>query len=114
MELGQQVRAVVDQLTAAGIRATADAADLNLPAVLVKPPELDFRFKAGTEQGTWAIYALVPDTLSYTALDTLGDLIDRTRAALAGKVATGRPVDFITLEGVSVPGYELTFTTRTR
>lgn len=108
------MRAIVDQLTAAGVRATADAANLNLPAVFVKPPALDYRFKAGTEHADWSIYALVPDTGSYQALDTLGALVDATRQALAGRVSTGRPVDFLTLEGVTVPGYELTFTTRTR
>jgi hypothetical protein len=114
MQLGQALRAVVDQLTAAGLRATADSRNLNLPAVFVKSPTLDFRFKGGTWEGTWTAYALVPDNGPVPAADALGDLVERTQTALAGRVTRAQAVDFVTEEGVTVPGYELTFTTRIR
>ena len=114
MQLGQALRAVVDQLTTAGLRATADSRNLNLPAVLVASPSLDYRFKGGTWEGTWTAWALVPDTGPVQAADALGDLVERTQAALEGRISTARAVDFLTEEGVTVPGYQLTFTTRIR
>jgi hypothetical protein len=114
VDIGAQVRALVDTLTAAGLRATADSRNLNLPAVFVKMPTVDFRFKAGTEQASWAIYVLVPDNGTLAAADALGPLLTATVDALQGQPTTGRPIDFTTEDGVTVPGYELTFTTRTR
>jgi hypothetical protein len=114
MDLGEQVRDIVDRLTAAGLRATADSRNLNLPAVFVKMPAFDFRFKAGTNQADWSIYVLVPDSGTLAAADALGPLLEQARTALDGQVASARPVDFLTEDGVTVPGYELTFTTRTR
>ena len=78
MDLSAAVAAVVDELSAAGIRATADERDLNPPAVYVSPRRMDLNKLAGYSM-TLAVYAVVPNTGRLTSLDALGPLVDQVR-----------------------------------
>jgi hypothetical protein len=112
IDLAGAVDAVVDTLTAAGIRATADIRDLNPPAVLVAPPDIAWRFGRGAD-ATWRVVAAVGNTAAGPAITGLSELVDQVQAALAGAVTGGRPVDLSSPDGgAPLPGYELTFTTR--
>ncbi len=112
IDLASAVDQVVDTLTAAGIRATADLRHLNPPGVLVAPPDIAWRFGRGAE-ATWRIVAAVPNTGTRSSIAGLSPLVDQVQAALAGAVTAGRPVDLSILDGgAPLPGYELTFTTK--
>lgn len=73
------VAEVVDKLTAAGLRATADERDLNPPGVYVSARSIAFDRLAGyTTQ--FHLYAVVPNTGRRPSLAALGPLADQVRA----------------------------------
>lgn len=105
----EQMRQVVDQLTAGGVRAGTAAADLNPPAVLVVPPVVTPVGPGGHVEYRWQVLAAVPDS-GPAHLDVLDDLVTRACAAL-GWVTEMVPTTVTMSDGPPVPGYRLAFTT---
>lgn len=112
MDLKAATQAVVDTLTAGGVRATLDGRDANPPCVLVRPPTLTFRFGKGCWDAEWEAWAMVPDTGHSTSLTALGELVTAAQDALGGAVVTARPAEASTADGGTVPTYTLTWTAR--
>jgi hypothetical protein len=109
------IRPVMEQLAAAGIRATLDIAQLNPPGVILLPPELDFRFNAGDFTASYALIAVVGSSDRTRMIVALSDFLPSVLQALGDRPVTARPVD-VTLADAStvLPGYELRWTTRIR
>jgi hypothetical protein len=109
------IRPVMEQLTAAGIRATLDIAQLNPPGCILLPPELDFRMNAGDFTASYALIATVGSSDRTRMIVALSDYLPSVLQALGDRPVTARPVD-VTLADAStvLPGYELRWTTRIR
>jgi hypothetical protein len=112
VDLDTAAAAVVDRLTAGGVRATLDGRNANPPCVLVRPPALTFRFGKGTWDAEWEAWAMVPATGQTGDLAALGRLVTAAQAALGGQVVTARPDEAQTADGATVPMYRLTWTAR--
>jgi hypothetical protein len=113
VDIAAAVQAVIDQLTAAQIRAVADDRDLNPPAVVVRAPAVEWRFRNGDWSATWTAHAVAEDKGITEALKTLGPLVEQVRVALGGVVTDARPVDVQSPDGGgTLPAYELTWTAR--
>jgi hypothetical protein len=110
VDLAAATQSVVDQLTAAGVRATLDGRDANPPVVQVRPPAMTFRFGKGCWDAEFEAWALVPSTGMRGDLIALGDLVTRTQDALVGAVVTARPDEAVLADGSTVPMYRLTWT----
>jgi len=104
----------VDRLTAAGVRATLDPRDLNPPAVLIRPPTLHYRFGRGCVGLDWSARLYLPDPGTADALRLGLDQLEQAQAALGGAVTTATPGDFTLMDGATVPGYTLTWSTHER
>jgi hypothetical protein len=103
--------AMVGRLIVAGVPAALDERDLNPPGVLVRPPEISYRF-GGCAEATWTLLAAVPDTGTGPALVALSDLVDRARAALGGEITVAVPAQVTgTDHGAPLPAYRLTLST---
>ncbi len=102
---------LVAQLTAAGVKATADVGQVagNAPIVLVTPPVRDL---AGGPTRTWTLAALDAQAVgSLAAWSRLDDLVDQAVAALDGLVEQARPSSYAHTPGTDpLPAYLLTFT----
>lgn len=109
MRVDAAVGAVVDRLTAAGVRATDDGRNANPPCVLVRPPTLHYRFGKGWT-GDMEAWAMVPATGQRVDLTALGGLLEDVQAALAGAVVTATPDEATTADGGTVPIYRMTWT----
>jgi hypothetical protein len=104
--------AMVGRLTAAGVPAALDERDLNPPGVLVRPPEISYRFSGGCAEATWTLLAAVPNSGTGPALVALSDLVDRARAALGGEITAAAPAQVTgTDHGAPLPAYRLTLST---
>jgi hypothetical protein len=98
--------AIVDKLTAAGVRATADPRSATPPCVLVPPPDRVYDIGCGYT-ARWRLVALVPNpgnADAHKALDALADSVagvlpvermNLTRYSLA---SDGEPLPAITVE----------------
>lgn len=111
MDLAAAIKDVVDTLVAAGVRATDDPKAANAPCVLVRPPEIAFRFGKGWD-ASWTLCAIVPDPGRHQSLVLVSDLITRTQQALGGTATAGRPDDILMPDGAILPMYVLTWTSR--
>ena len=110
--LAAAAQTILDQLAAAGIRATQDYANLNPPGVLLKAPKLGGRFKGGTYAASWSAYLVAPDSTADAANQILGTLIDEVEAALVVGPIEWDPADFPTTEGALLPAYLATWSDR--
>jgi hypothetical protein len=111
MDIAAAARAVVDRLTAAGIRATLDERDLNPPAVYVGPPAVAWRFHAHDFDATFTAWCAVPNSGRDIALANLGPLITATLSAVARPVLSAEPADLTVPEqSAPLPAYRITWT----
>jgi hypothetical protein len=111
------MRAVVDTLTAAGIRATVDVREVNPPCCWVQLPTIRFRFATpGAFNVDFAVLAVVGNSGNRWAdLDAISDLTAAAQEALGDRVATARPADMWTTDGTgTLPAMELTWTDTVR
>lgn len=77
----EAAQAVVQKLTGAGVRATADPRSATPPCVLVTPPDRTYDIGCGyTAQ--WRIFALAPNPLNADTHKVLDDLADAVAAVL--------------------------------
>ena len=111
VDLAAETAAIIAELTAAGVRAVDDPRDANPPCLLLRPPELEFRFGKGAD-ATWNAWLLVPDAGRHQVLQSLSQLIEDTQAALGGRAVSARPDDTQMPDGATLPMYVLTWTSR--
>ena len=107
--LTDEMRRIVDQLRAAGIRATDDPRQLNLPCVIVGPPsisELDTG-SSGLAMITAYVVGLPPGNLaSWRAIDDLAEQVGRVV-----DVELLQPVNYEAESGKDpLPALQLTWT----
>jgi hypothetical protein len=113
--IGAALDQLLTRLAAGGVRATGDERDVNPPCVLVGPPDLAFRFGRPGWDGSWRLWAIVPDSGRLQATAALDDLIGQVQAALGGGLLAGTPTQWAGLDGApALPAYELTLTTHAR
>lgn len=96
---------IVDQLTAAGLRATTDPYVLSPPCILVPPPNLTYDLGCGATLN-WQLIALAPasataDRNSWADLDALVD------AAYQQLVVRGATLVSYVVNGRTYPAYVL-------
>lgn len=72
---------LVDLLEAAGIRATNDSRNLNVPCVLIPPPRRAYDLACGYTAG-WELWALVPGPGNADAFQAVDELADQVAAVL--------------------------------
>lgn len=111
-DLLAQLDAYLSALTAAGVRATSDARDVNPPAVLIRPPVMTFRFGRGCIQADWVARVVLPNSGTRQAMETGVPLIEQIQTALGGVIVTATPADFELPDGGGpTPGYQLAWST---
>jgi hypothetical protein len=101
----------VDALTAGGVRATLEPRDINPPAVIIRPPTLHYRFGRGCIGADWTARLYLPDPGTFEALKIATQQLDAIQQALGFAVVDAVPGDFTLMDGATVPGYTLTWTT---
>lgn len=111
MNVAAAAAEIVAALEAGGVRAVLDAADANPPCVQLPPPTIHFRF-GRCQSFDWAARLLLPDNGQRNALAAAGELLELIQAALGGAVVTATATDFLLVDGSTVPGYTLTWTSR--
>lgn len=111
-DLADTLTGLADTLTAAGVRATIDARDLNPPAVLVAAPVIRWAFGNRMEVD-YRLVAVVPDAGTGPALKALSGLLDDVSAALGGAPLTATPMPYADPGGGNpLPAYEITWTAK--
>lgn len=98
MDLKAAALDVVDQLDAAGVKATADYRDLCVPGVLVVPATAAYD-RLSDDAGTigWRLVAVAGNADPVTALGQLGTLLDKCQ-----QVADLADVEFTTYSNPNV------------
>jgi len=105
------VQGVLEQLLAAGIRATDDERDVNPPCVFVAPPVLTWRYGRGDFQADFIIWCVTGNAGRSVDLVNLGELLDQVTAALGWAAVRAEPADLLLPDqGAPLPAYRLTWT----
>jgi hypothetical protein len=112
VDLEKACKDIVDQLTAAGIRATVDARNLNPPCVQVRRPTLHYKFGRGIAEADWELWLMVPDSGTSQALKTVSELLTDVQTALGFAAVEATPDDAALPDGSTVPMYRLTWSKR--
>lgn len=110
-DIEQAAQAIVDRLTAAGIRATFDARDANPPCVLLRSPTISYRFGTCHDM-SWTAWIIVPDSGRSQVMKTFGTLLDQVQAALEYAAVSATPDDAVMPDGSTLPIYALTWSER--
>ena len=111
MQIGAAAQAVVDMISDAGVQATIDGRDLELPGALVAPETISADRLGGDYTVAWNVYLVAADAGPVEALDDLGHMFDLLKDALG--VGEARPVT-LTLPNHAadpLPAFLLTFST---
>jgi len=111
MDIAAATQAVVDELVAAGVRATRDGRDLNPPGVQVRPPTIHYRFGRDAT-ADWEAWAVVPDTGVGPSLTALSKLLDAVGKALGGRPVQARPDNVTLADGGIAAAYVLTWSAK--
>lgn len=115
-QLAGAVGDLLDQLTGAGIRATADIRNINPPCVYVPPPWINWRFGKGYVDLSWTLNLVVPNSGRDVALKNLGPLLIDVYEALVpiNCAPTDARYSELTVPdgGPPMPCYEMNLTTR--
>lgn len=81
MSAYQRAVELAAELTAAGITATVDPRNLNLPCVLIPPPRRTYDVGCGYTAG-WELWALVPGPGNADAFRLVDELADQVAKVL--------------------------------
>ena len=112
MRLSEAATAVCDLIRDVGVAATADARDLDLPAALVTPENIECDRLGNDEYTvTWAVYLLAPDNGALECLDDLGDMFDQVKDALGVSEAKPMTLSLPNIAADPLPVLMLTVTT---
>jgi len=107
-----QLQGFLDDLQAAGIRATDDPRDINPPALLIRAPVMHYRFGRGCVTADWTGRLVLNNAGTRQALQEAVPLIAAIQDALQGVLVTATPADWELPDGGGpTPGYQLTWTT---
>lgn len=103
-----QMEAYQAALIAAEVRCALDARDVNPPAVLIRPPTMNYRFGRGCVSAEWAAWLFLPDSGQLNSLRTGLPILETVHDALSGAgvaLLSASPADFSTADGATVPGF---------
>lgn len=115
MDVAAAAQAVVDRLTAGGVRATLDERDVNPPCVYVSPPAIEYRFGRGDFTATFTGWAVTGAAGRSVDLVNLGELLDAVGTALGWAGVRADPADLlIPHQAAPLPAYRMTWTERIR
>lgn len=112
MDLAQAVQAVIDKLEAHGVRAVADARDVNPPCVQVRAPVISYRFGKNCWEADFTAWSITGDAGTVDNLKAQSDLLGRIVWALDGVPVTARPDEALMPDGALLPIYVLTWSAR--
>lgn len=112
VDLQAAMQQVVDELTAAGVRATLDGRDMRPPCVLVRPPTMHFRFGKPTFDADFEAWCVVIGNGQSNSLPAVSELLTAVQEALGYRGVTATPDDAQLLDGGTVPMYRLSWTQR--
>jgi hypothetical protein len=99
--------AIVDRLTNAGIRATADPRSATPPCVLVPPPNRTYDLACGYT-ARWSVWALAPGAANADAHKALDDLADAVADVLPVREMT-LSAYVLAADAPALPGYRIDF-----
>jgi hypothetical protein len=106
-------RALVDRLTAAGVRACLDERDINPPCVFVPEPIRTGRFGAGGANLEFTAWAVTTNAGRNVDNQNLHDLLQAVGDALAWAVVRAEPADLLIPSlSAPLPAYRMTWTDR--
>lgn len=97
-------------VNAAGVRCVLDARDVNPPALLIRPPTMNYRFGRGCISAEWSAWLFLPDAGQLDALKLGLPILETVHSALASvgvAVVSAIPADFQPPNGSISPGFTL-------
>lgn len=105
-----RAKEIAAELTAAGVRATADSGKVRTPCVLVVPaPRWDFQLAGKSALVTWQLQAIAPLPADLTAASALEELVAKVAALLP--IESAVPGRYKASEAETpLPAYTLTMT----
>lgn len=109
-----QMESYRDALEAVGVRCALDPRDVNPPAVLIRPPVLNYRFGRGVIGSAWTAWLFIPDAGTLDALRIAFPILDKVQGAMATvgvAILTATPAEFQPADGGLVPGFVLNWNT---
>lgn len=115
MDVAAAAQAVVDRLTAGGVRATLDERDINPPCVFVGPPAVVYRFGRGDYTAEWTAWAVTGAAGRNVDLTNLGALLQAVGVALDWASVRADPYDLpLPHQAAPLPAYRMTWTETVR
>lgn len=116
VDVAAAVQAVVDRLTAGGVRATLDERDINPPCVYVAPPAVSWRFGRGDFTAEFTAWAVTGAAGRNIDLSNLGELLEAAGVALDFAGIRADPADLtgIPQQSAPLPAYRFTWSERIR
>ena len=105
--LWKAAETVVGDLVAAGIRATMDPRSVNLPAVLVVPPQFD-RETSCIGRALFTAFLITRGPGNADAWQSLDALLEQVSTVLA--VDQIRPASYVLDDGAPLPALEIQWT----
>lgn len=112
VDLAGAMQSVVDELEAAGVRATLDGRNTHPPCVVVRPPTMHFRYGKPTFDADFEAWCMVPANGQNNSLPAVSELLTKAQEALSYRGVTATPDDAQLLDGGTVPMYRLSWTQR--
>jgi len=113
LNLAVVMRELCERISAQGVPAVLDERDINPPCLMLRPPELAWRFGGGRYDATWTAVVLVPSAGRTAALGQLGQLVEAAAKGIRAAVLTARPSDYQPPDNSApLPGMELSWTSK--
>jgi hypothetical protein len=106
--LADATTAVLAVFTAAGMRATDDARDINPPCIYLVPPAGSLRFDRHRAEVTWTAYLVTGDAGARAATRALSELVDQVAGTLPITTFERRALP-VPGGGDPLPAYEITW-----
>lgn len=99
---------IIAKLAAGGINAWESLQDVDPPGVLIRAPQLTFRF-GGCSRLTWTAWVIGPDLPRSSAMPVLTAALEEVGDALGWPFAGALPVDVAGPTGGILPAYEISW-----
>ena len=112
-DLAAVMESVCEGIRAQGVRAYVDERDCNPPCVLLRPPEISWRFGQGRYDAVWTALVMVENAGKGAALAKLGPLIEATAKGIGAAVLAGNPADVqLPDQAAPVPAFTLNWNSK--